>query len=58
MKERVIVLDVKKNLVSIEDATLAYAKPSSNVKFLLAENEKMAKNLQVAREKAKQSMGL
>ena len=53
MKERVIVLDVRMNLVTIVDATLAYARAmSSNVKFLLAENEKIAKNLQVAKKKA------
>jgi len=53
MKERVIVSDVKKHLVSMVDATLGYAGAmSTNVKFLLAENEQMEKNLQVARKKA------
>lgn len=46
MKEMVIVSDVKKNLVVMADATLAYVEAtSSNVKFLLAENEHMEKNL-------------
>lgn len=46
MKERVIVPDVRKHLVAIADATVAYVgAASSNFKFLLVENEHKAKNL-------------
>lgn len=57
MKERVIMPDVRKHPVAMVDATMAYGRAtSSNVKFLLAENEQIAKNLQAARQKAKQSV--
>lgn len=46
MNERVIVPDVKEHQVSLADATLAYVgATSSNVNFMLPENEQMAKNL-------------
>ena len=50
MKERVIVSDVRKRPSTMTNATMAYARAtSSNVKFLLAENKQMAKNLQATR---------
>lgn len=50
MKERVIMSDVRNHLNSMEYSTKAYAKATrSNVKFLLAENDQMEKDLQEAR---------
>lgn len=46
IKERVIVSDVRKHPTSMADATFSYAgATSSNVKFVLVENEQMTKNL-------------
>lgn len=50
MKERVIVSDVRKHLASMANANKAYVEAmSSNVKFLLVGNDKMEKDIQVAR---------
>jgi len=50
IKEMVIVSDTKKYPTSLVEASLTYAgATSSNVKFMLAENEKMAKNLEDVR---------
>jgi len=50
MKERVIVLDVRNHPITIVNATMTYVgATSSNVKFMLAKNEQMAKNLQAGR---------
>ena len=58
MKEMVTVLDVRRHLIAMADATMSYAGATSlNAKFLLAENEQTAKNLQAARKKAKQPIG-
>ena len=58
MKERVIVSNVRNHLVAMVDATMAYERAtSSNSKFLLAENEHMAKNLQASRQKVEKSIG-
>ena len=55
IKERVIVLDTRQHPTALAEAGLAYAREtSSNVKFLLAENEKIANNLKVVRKHAKQ----
>jgi len=46
MEERVIVLDVRRHLAAMANASKAHAKArSSTVKFLLAENDRMAKDL-------------
>lgn len=56
MKERVIVSYVRNHPVVVVDSNLAYAGiTSSNSKFLLDENEKMARNLQEAKQEAKKS---
>lgn len=56
VKERVIVSDVRKNSVTMVDATLAYVGAThSNVKFMLAKNEQMAEKLQVDRKELEQS---
>ena len=53
IKERVIVLDTRKHPTTLTKAILAYAgATSSNVKFLLVENQQMEKNLQVVRKEA------
>lgn len=55
IKGRVIVSDIRKHPVSLSESSLAYARPTcSNVKSLIAKNEKMAKNLQVVKQEAKQ----
>jgi len=55
IKEKVIVPYIKKHPVSLVDAILAYAgETSSNVKFLLAKNEQLAKNLQASRKEVEQ----
>jgi len=57
-EERVIVSDVQRNPPSLVEATKAYAKAmSSSVKFLVAENEHMAKELQATREREEKSTG-
>ncbi len=49
-EEWVIVSDVRKHPYALVDATKAYAKATnSSVRFLIAENERMAKELQVAK---------
>lgn len=46
-----IVFDVRKHLAALADATKAYSEAtSSSVRFLIAENECMAKELQVAKQ--------
>ena len=58
MKERVIVPYVRKHTVAMADATMAYVgATSSNVKFMLEENEHIPKNFQVARQKSEKSTG-
>ena len=49
------MLDVRKNPNSLANATLAYGGATrSNVKFLLAENEQMEKNLQASTQEEEQ----
>jgi len=49
-EERVIMSDVHRHPAMLTDATKSYAKAtSSTVRFLIAENERMAKELQVAK---------
>lgn len=48
--------DTRKHPTAFTEATLAYPGAiSSNVKYLLFENEQLAKNLQVARKEAEKS---
>jgi len=50
-EEKVIVTDVHKHPYALANATRVYAKAtSSSVHFLIAENEKMAMELQVAKQ--------
>ena len=56
MKERVRAPDTRKHLATLAEATLAYVgATSSNIKYLLVENEQLTKNLQAARQGEKQS---
>ena len=50
VEERVIVSDMHRHLVALADATRVYVEAtSSSVHFLIAENERMAKELQTAK---------
>ncbi len=50
-EERVIVSNMCKHPAALVDATKAYAlATSSSVRFLIAENERMAKELQTAKQ--------
>lgn len=49
-EERVIISDMHKHLLALDDATRAYAKAtSSSFCFLIAENERMDKELYMAK---------
>lgn len=51
VKELVIMTDVHQDPTALADATKVYAKAtSSSVRFLIDENEQMAKELQVAKQ--------
>jgi len=46
IKERVIVSDTRNHPTALDEAILSYGgEKSSNVKYLMDENEKLAKNL-------------
>ena len=46
-----IVSDVRKHPTTLDDATRAYAEAtSSNVRFLIVENKKMTKELQMTKQ--------
>ena len=50
VEKRVIVSDVRKQLAILADATRVYAEAtSSSVHFLIAKNEQMEKELQMAK---------
>lgn len=50
-EEQVIISDVHKHPVALADATRAHAEStSSSVHFLIAENERMAKELQTTKK--------
>lgn len=50
-----IASDTRKHPNAIVEASLSYARStSSNVKYLMTENEQLAKNLQATRKEAKQ----
>ena len=50
-EKQVIVFEVCKNLAALDDATRAYVKSTSlSVWFLIAENERMAKELQATKK--------
>jgi len=52
IEERVIVSDVRRLLATLIDASKAYIEATSSiVKFLLAENDQMAKDLQEIRQR-------
>ena len=52
IEERVIMSDVRRHLATMVDASKFYAEAtSSTVKFLLAENDRMAKGFQEARQR-------
>lgn len=53
IKERVIVLDTRKCIASLAERRFTYAgETSSNVKYLMTENEKLEKDLQATRKEA------
>jgi len=57
-EEWVILSDVNIHLAALADDTKAYAKArSSSVNYLIAENECMAKELEVDRQREEQSIG-
>lgn len=55
IKVRVIVSETRKHPIALVEANLAYAEAiNSNVKFLMAENEKLENKLQAARQEVEQ----
>lgn len=58
IEERVIVLDVRRHPVVMVEDFKAYAEAtSSTVKFMIAKNDQMVKDLQEAWQRTKQSTG-
>lgn len=54
-EEQVIMSDVRRHLATLTDATKAYTEAtSSSVRFLIAENQHMAKEIQVAKQGGEQ----
>ena len=55
-EERVIVSDVRRHPAALVDSTKSYVEATSSiVRFLIAENEHMAKELQVAKKGGEQA---
>jgi len=57
-EERVIVLDVRRHLATMVDASKAYVEAmSSTINFLLEENDRMEKDLQEVSQRIEQFVG-